>query len=509
METQNSRVYIAIDLKSFYASVECSERGLDALDTNLVVADESRTDKTICLAVTPSLKSFGIPGRARLFEVKEKLRKVNAQRLHLAPGRRFTGKSFSKKELDADPGLEADFVIARPRMAFYMDYSRRVFSIYTKYISFDDIHVYSVDEVFMDVTAYLSVYACTARELAMRIIRDVLQNTGITATAGIGTNMYLAKIAMDIVAKRMPADEDGVRIAELDEMSYRRELWNHRPLTDFWRVGRGYQRKLEANGMYTMGDIARCSVGAKTDHFNEELLYRLFGVNAETLIDHAWGWESCTIQDIKAYRADSSSLSSGQVLPTPYPHDKARLVLREMADQLSLELVKKGLAADQVSIAVNYDSENLDDPERARRLGGAWEKDFYGRAVPKPAHGSVRLGEHTSSTRRIVAAALKLYDDITDENLTVRRMSIAAGNVMEEKDVPPREPEQLSLFDDPEAEEEKRKADQLDLDREKKRQEALIEIRRRWGKNAIVMGMNLEDGATAVKRNSQIGGHRA
>ena len=509
MEDSSGRVYIAIDLKSFYASVECSERGLDALDTNLVVADESRTDKTICLAVTPSLKSYGIPGRARLFEVKERVKQVNAKRLRLAPGRRFTGKSCSRKELDSDPGLEADFVIARPRMAFYMDYSRRVFSIYTKYISFDDIHVYSVDEVFMDVTAYLSIYACSARELAMRVIRDVLRNTGITATAGIGTNMYLCKIAMDIVAKHMPADEDGVRIAELDETSYRRQLWTHRPLTDFWRVGRGYQKKLEANGMYTMGDIARCSIGSRTDHFNEDLLYKLFGVNAETLIDHAWGWESCSIQDIKAYRAESSSLSSGQVLPAPYLHDKARLVLREMADGLSLDLVRKHLVTDQVMIAVNYDTENLDDPERAKRVGGAWEMDFYGRPAPKPAHGSTRLEGYTSSTKRIVEATLRLFDEITDPNLTVRRMSIAAGNVIDEKDIPPRKPEQLSLFDDPEAEEEKRKTAEEDLDREKRRQEALLEIRRRWGKNAIVMGMNLEDGATAMDRNAQIGGHRA
>ncbi|MBQ3669505.1 MAG: DNA methylase [Clostridia bacterium] len=500
---ERQRAFIAIDLKSFYASVECSELGLDPLDACLAVADESRTEKTICLAVSPALKSYGVGGRPRLFEVIEMVKAVNAQRLQKAPGHRFTGKSTSKKELDSDPSLELDFIAARPRMALYMDYSRRIVSIYTKYVSFDDMHVYSVDEVFIDATAYLNYFRLSPHELAIKMIRDVLAHTGITATAGIGTNLYLSKIAMDIVAKRMPADRDGVRIAELDEKSYREKLWSHTPLTDFWRVGRGIARKLNANGMRTMGDVARCSIGAPGEHFNEDLLYKLFGVNAELLIDHAWGWESCEISDIKAYRADNSSLSNGQVLASPYEADKARLVLKEMALSLSYELNEKKLITDKIDISVCYDSENLSDPERMAAYKGAVESDFYGRSVPKTAHGSRRLKTPSAISDEIVEAAAKLYDDITDKRLLVRRMYIAAANVRA-NDAP--EAEQMSIFDTPgfgdEAESEK-------LEKESKRVKAVMDIQRRYGKNAIMRGMSLEEGATGRERNAQVGGHRA
>ena len=390
---------IAIDLKSFYASVECRERGLDPLTTNLVVADASRTEKTICLAVSPSLKAWGVPGRPRLFEVVQRVRQVNRERRQRAPGGRLTGSSTDAKALAADPALAVDYIVAPPRMARYMRVSERVYEVYTQYIAPEDIHVYSVDEVFMDVTRYTHLYAAEAKRagmdtvhyMALTMIRDVLDRTGITATAGIGTNLYLAKVAMDVVAKRVQPDADGVRIASLDERGYRELMWTHRPLTDFWRVGRGYARKLEAEGLYTMGDIARCSVGGKGDYYNEELLYRLFGVNAELLIDHAWGWEPCTIADIKAYRPDSNSVSVGQVLPGPYPFDKARLVVREMTEGLVLDMVKKGLACDQVVLNVGYDVENLADPDIRRRYRGAVVQDFYGREVPKPAHGSRNL----------------------------------------------------------------------------------------------------------------------
>ena len=417
------KTYIAIDLKSFYASVECRERGLDPLDTNLVVADESRTDKTICLAVTPSLKSYGISGRGRLFEVKQRVKEANAGRRHDAPGRKLEGSSYLFSELQSKPELAIDFIIAPPRMAYYMEYSTRIYEVYMKYVAPEDIVVYSIDEVFMDVTDYLNTYKLSPHDLAMKIILDVLETTGITATAGIGTNLFLCKVAMDIVAKHIPADANGVRIAELDEMKYRRELWAHQPLADFWRVGRGYAKKLEENGMFTMGDVARCS------HENEDLLYKLFGKNAELLIDHAWGWEPTTIEAIKAYRPSTNSLGSGQVLHCPYKADKAKLVLREMADLLVLDMVDKGLATDQIVVTVGYDIENLTDPERSKKYHGAIVKDHYGRAIPKHSHGTINLDGHTSSTKKIMCAASELFDRIVDKNLLVRRLNIVANHV--------------------------------------------------------------------------------
>ena len=414
------RTYLAIDLKSFYASVECRERGLDPLNTNLVVADESRTDKTICLAVTPTLKSYGISGRGRLFEVRQRVRAVNAWRQARAPGRTLTGSSHQFSALQRDPALAVDFVIAPPRMAYYMEYSTRIYEIYRKYIAPEDIVVYSIDEVFLDVTDY--PYDCTAHELAQTIIRDVLETTGITATAGIGTNLFLAKVAMDIGAKHVPADEYGVRIAELDEMGYRRSFWTHRPLTDFWRVGKGYAAKLEANGLYTMGDIARCSIGQPTDYHNEELLYKLFGVNAELLIDHAWGWEPCTIADIKAYKPENKSIVSGQILQYPYPFEKARLVIQEMADALALELVDKRLATNQLVLTVGYDIENL----KGTVYTGEVTTDRYGRKIPKHAHGTVNLDGYTSSGEELLKAATSLYDRIVDKTLLARRLTLCA-----------------------------------------------------------------------------------
>ena len=499
------RSYIAIDLKSFYASVECRERNLDPLDTNLVVADESRTDKTICLAVTPSLKSYGISGRGRLFEIRQRIREVNGGRRHDAQGHRLNGSSCFSSELQANPSLAVDFIIAPPRMAYYMEYSTKIYEIYMKYVAPEDIVVYSIDEVFMDVTDYLAIYQLSPHDLAMKMILDVLETTGITATAGIGTNLFLCKIAMDIVAKHIPADQNGVRIAELDEMRYRETLWSHQPLTDFWRVGRGYAKKLEEHGMFTMGDVARCSV---TD---EDLLYRLFGKNAELLIDHAWGWEPCTIEAIKAYKPSSNSLGSGQVLHCPYKAEKAKLVLREMADLLVLDLVDKGLVTDQLVITVGYDIENLTDPERRKKYDGAVVKDHYGRQIPKHAHGTINLGGHTSSTRKIMDAAAELYDRIIDKKLLVRRLNIVANHVVDEASVSQHgeDFEQLDLFTDYAAVEAKRKKENEELEREKKMQKAILSIKEKFGKNAILRGMNLQEGATAKDRNAQIGGHRA
>ena len=489
----------------FYASVECRERGLDPLDTNLVVADESRTDKTICLAVTPSLKSYGISGRGRLFEVKQRVKEANAGRQHDAPGHRLDGTSHFFSELQANPSLAIDFIIAPPRMAYYMEYSTRIYQVYLKYIAPEDIVVYSIDEVFMDVTDYLNTYKLSAHDLAMKIILDVLETTGITATAGIGTNLFLCKVAMDIVAKHIPADKNGVRIAELDEMKFRRELWTHQPLTDFWRVGRGIAKKLEQNGMFTMGDVALCS------ERNEDLLYKLFGKNAELLIDHAWGWEPTTIEAIKAYRPSSNSLSSGQVLHCPYEPQKAKLVVREMTDLLVLDLVDKGLVTDQMVLTVGYDIENLTDPARRARYHGAVEKDPYGREIPKQARGSINLGEHTSSTRKIMCAVSELFDRIVDKNLLVRRMYVVANHVLPEVDAPKKNDGavQLDLFTDYAAEEEKRKAEDAALERERKIQKAALAIKKKYGKNAILKAMNLEEGATAKDRNAQIGGHKA
>ena len=499
------RAYIAIDLKSFYASVECLERGLDPLDTNLVVADENRTDKTICLAVTPSLKSYGISGRGRLFEVRQKVAEANAARRYTAPRRKFSGSSCFASELQKDPSLEIGFIIARPRMAYYMEYSTRIYQIYLKYIAPEDIVVYSIDEVFMDVTDYLKTYGLTPRELAVKMIRDVLETTGITATVGIGTNLFLCKVAMDIVAKHIPADENGVRIAELDEMKFRRELWSHQPLTDFWRIGKGTAKRLEANGMFTLGDVALCSESG------DELLYKLFGKNAELLIDHAWGWEPCTVKEIKAYRPITNSISSGQVLHCPYEADKAKLVLREMADLLVLDLVEKGLVTDQIVVTLGYDVENLTDPSRKARYRGAIEEDRYGRLIPKQAHGSINLDGYTSSTRKILQAVSELFDRIVDKNLLVRRMYVVANHVLPEADAPKTDgiPVQLDLFTDYAAEEEKRQTEQAALERERRIQNATIAIKKKYGKNAILKGMNLEDGATAKDRNSQIGGHKA
>ena len=497
--------YIAIDLKSFYASVECRDRGLDPLDTNLVVADESRTDKTICLAVTPTLKSFGISGRARLFEVKQRVQEINADRKRNLRGREFAGSSHFYSELSKDPSLELNFIIAPPRMAYYMEYSTRIYEIYMKYVAPEDIIVYSIDEVFMDVTDYLQTYRMSPRDLAMKMILEVLETTGITATAGIGTNLYLCKVAMDVMAKHIPSDENGVRIAFLDEMTYRRELWSHRPITDFWRVGRGYAKKLETYGIYTMGDVARCS------EQNEELLYRLFGKNAELLIEHAWGWEPCTVEAVKAYRPENSSLGSGQVLQCPYDAEKAKLVVREMADALSLDLVEKRLVTDQIVITVAYDIENLTDPERRKKYRGEVVTDRYGRQIPKHAHGTENLESFTSSTQKMVEAASVLYDRIVDKNLLIRRMNITANNIVEEKAAQQKNNsyQQLDLFTDYAAEEEQEKQEALRLDRERKLQEATITIKKKFGKNAILKGMSLQEGATAKNRNEQIGGHKA
>ena len=487
------RTYIAIDLKSFYASVECVERGLDALSVHLVVADPSRTEKTICLAVSPSLKAYGIPGRARLFEVVQAVAKINAQRRRNAPGRRFRGKSSDSRALRADPSLKLDYIVAPPQMAHYMEVSARIYGIYLRHIAPEDIHVYSIDEVFIDATDYLKAYKLSAHDFARKLIREVLAETGITATAGIGPNLYLCKIAMDIEAKHSPADADGVRIAELDEMSYRRKYWTHRPLTDFWRVGRGIAARLEAAGLYTMGDIARCSVGKPGDRYNEDVLYKIFGVNAELLIDHAWGWESCTMADIKAYRPASSSLSSGQVLKEPYTFAKARVVVLEMTQQLALDLVDKHLLTDQIVLSIGYDTASLDGPEFRRNVA----RDWYGRNVPKPAHGSINLPRQTSSTRLLSEAVTELFDRIADPSLLVRRMYVVAARVVDESRA---RAVQLDLFEEPGAE---------DDGRERSRQEAILEIRRKFGKNAILTGTNFDEGATGRERNEQIGGHKA
>lgn len=495
------KAYIAIDLKSFYASVECVDRGLDPLDANLVVADPTRTEKTICLAVSPSLKSYGIPGRARLFEAIQKVREINAQRRYKAPKHSFTHESHFHSELKSDPSAELAFITAPPRMAHYMEVSTRIYNVYLKYIAPEDIHVYSIDEVLIDATDYLKTYGMTPRELTMKMVLDVLETTGITATAGIGTNLYLCKIAMDIYAKHCEPDKNGVRIAELDEMSYRKILWDHRPLTDFWRVGRGISKKLEQHGLYTMGDVARCSVGRESDYYNENLLYKLFGVNAELLIDHAWGWEPTEISDIKSYRPESSSLSSGQVLQEPYEFSKARLVLKEMADLLSLELVSKRIVTDQIVLTVGYDIESLN-----KSYSGAVETDRYGRKIPKTAHSSENIGRYTSSTKLICETAMSLFDRIVDKNLLVRRMYIVANHIITEKDAE-KESEyvQLDLFSDTK----KQEAEENELKKEKDMQRAILKIKSKYGKNSIIKGMNLKEGATALERNRQIGGHKA
>lgn len=504
------RTYIAIDLKSFYASVECVERGLDPMTTNLVVADESRTEKTICLAVSPSLKSYGIPGRARLFEAVQKIKEANAQRLQNAPDRKFAGESCDAGELKSHPELSIGYITASPRMAYYMKYSTRIYEVYLKYVAPEDIHVYSIDEVFIDATNYISLYNLTPREFAMKMIQDVLQTTGITATAGIGTNMYLCKIAMDIVAKHIPADKNGVRIAELDEMSYRKQLWSHRPLTDFWRIGKGYSKKLEAHGLYTMGDIARCSLGKANEFHNEDLLYKLFGVNAELLIDHAWGWEPCTMADIKKYKPSTNSISSGQVLQSPYPVDKAKLIVREMTELLVLDLVSKHLVTDQIVLTIGYDIENLKNTDIRQKYHGDVTTDAYGRHVPKHAHGTANLNKHMSSTRLITEAVMDLFARIVNSNLLVRRINLAANHVLDESSVKQDSViEQLDLFTSYEDLQERQKAEEKELERERRQQQAMLKIREKYGKNAILKGMNLQEGATARERNEQIGGHKA
>ncbi len=496
------RTYIAIDLKSFYASVECVERRLDPLTTNLVVADASRTEKTICLAVSPSLKSHGVAARPRLFEVIAKVNAVNNQRRWSAPGKKLVGATFNNTILSEDRSLALDYIVAPPRMALYIEYSTKIYGIYLKYFAPEDIHVYSIDEVFIDATGYLDTYKLSPRALTMQVIFDVLKETGITATAGIGTNLYLCKVAMDIVAKHISPDKNGVRIAEIDEIGYRRMLWEHRPLTDFWRVGIGYMKKLEAHGMYTMGDIALKSIE------NEDLLYKLFGINAELLIDHAWGWEPCTMESIKSYRPLSNSISSGQVLQCPYEYGKAKLITREMCDLLVLDLVEKHIVTNQIVLTVGYDVESLSKGNIPYE--GEITVDYYGRRVPKHAHGTVNLSEYTSSTGEIVSAVMALFERIVNRDLLVRRVNISACNLMDESVRKQGNAAlQLNFFVDYDEQERKRKLRDAAYDREKRGQHAMIDIRRRFGKNAILKGMNFEEGATTIDRNLQIGGHKA
>ncbi len=502
--------YIAIDLKSFYASVECIERGLDPMNTNLVVADAGKTEKTICLAVSPPLRTYEISGRARLFEVVQKVKEINAGRLRKAPGGVFAGSSYNDDELKKTAELELDYIAAPPRMALYMEYSTSIYNIYLKYVAPEDIHVYSIDEVFIDATNYLDLYKLSPKELAMKMILEVLKTTGVTATAGIGTNLYLAKIAMDIGAKHIMPDKDGVRIAELDEMSYRRLLWTHRPLTDFWRVGKGYARRLEAHGMYTMGDVARCSIGKTNDFYNEDLLYKLFGVNAELLIDHAWGWESCTMDDIKTYKPQAKSLGSGQVLQSPYDYKKAEIIVREMTDLLVLDLVNKGLVTNQMVLTIGYDITNLTNPEIMNKYKGQISKDPYGRSIPKHSHGTANLNIQTSSTKLITDALIDLYNRIVDKNLLIRRINISANNVVDESSIEKADSfDQLNLFTDYGMGKKKKEEEEADLERERKMQEAVINIKKKYGKNAIIKGTNLQNGATTMDRNKQIGGHKA
>lgn len=503
--------YIAIDLKSFYASVECIERKLDPLTTHLVVADNSRTEKTICLAVSPSLKNYGISGRARLFEVVQKIKECNAKRKYESPQRKLIGESSDAQELKSDTTLAISYIVAPPQMSLYIEYSTRIYEIYLKYIAPEDIHVYSIDEVFIDATPYLETYKLSPKELAMKIILDVLQSTGITATAGIGTNLYLSKIAMDIQAKHMAPDRNGVRIAILDEMSYRHNLWTHRPLTDFWRIGKGYAKKLEQNGLYTMGDIARCSIGAARDYHNEDLLYRLFGVNAELLIDHAWGWEPCTIKDIKAYKPTTNSISSGQVLQYPYPFEKAILVIREMTESLVLDLVDRKLVTDQIVLTIGYDTENLKAPADRNSYKGEITIDHYGRKLPKHAHGTINLKEHTSSFQEIMPMVISLYNKILNPSLLIRRITIVANHVVDEKSIL-NSPvaNQIDLFSETETIDEKGNGVVSHTkEREKNQQEAILAIKKRYGKNALFKASDLTDGATALSRNNQIGGHKA
>lgn len=497
-----NKTYMCIDLKSFYASVECRERNLDPLDTNLVVADESRTDKTICLAVSPSLKSYGLGGRCRLFEVRQKVKEVNYQRRKNNHYRNFTGKSYIASELNKNPNFELDFIAAVPRMKLYMKYSTNIYNVYLKYIAPEDILVYSIDEVFCDITNYLSFYKMTAEELVMKIIEDVYNTTGITATAGIGTNMYLAKVAMDVTAKKMKPNKFGVRIASLDEMKYKKELWNHKPLTDFWRVGKGYAKKLEENGMYTMGDVARMSIN------NEDFLYKLFGVNAEFLIDHAWGYEPCTIADAKKYKPSTNSISQGQVLHCPYNYEKTKLIVREMTDNLVLDLVEKHLKTDQFVLTIGYDVESLTTPEIARKYHGEVTLDAYGRRVPKHAHGTANIDHKTSSTKVITSEIMKLYDRIVNPILLIRRLNLTACNLVSEDTEDEPIIEQVDLFSNYEEISKQKEKNLEDEIEEKKIQKTLLDIKKKYGKNSILKAMNYEEGATAKERNKEVGGHR-
>ena len=504
---ENQKVYAAIDLKSFYASVECRERNLDPITTNLVVADRERTEKTICLAVSPALKKYGIPGRARLFEVDQKVKEINYERKIKNLKKEFIGASVDEIELKNNPELKLDFIAAVPRMALYMKYSTDIYNIYLKYLSPEDIYVYSIDEVFCDLTKYLKTYKMTARDLVTKIIHDVYKTTGITATAGIGTNLYLCKVAMDIVAKHVPPNENGVRIAGLDEMSYRKLLWNHRPIKDFWRVGQGYSKKLEKHGIYTMGDVARVSVK------NEELLYKLFGINAELLIDHAWGWEPCTIESIKAYKPKSNSISSGQVLHCPYNYENTKLIVKEMTELLTLDLVEKGLVTSQLVLTIGYDINNLIDPNISKYYKGEITTDFHGRKIPKHAHGTINIDHKTASTKIIMDAVMELYDRIIDKNLLVRRINITANNVITEKENEEinnkNNYEQLDLFTNYQEEDKKREENKKHEQAEKNIQKAMLDIKKKYGKNAIVKGMNLQKEGTTMERNNQVGGHRA
>lgn len=498
MHNEESKIYVAIDLKSFYASVECKERGLDPITTNLVVADSSRTEKTICLAVSPALKSYGIPGRARLFEVVQKVKEVNIYRKRKATNRTFTGSSYSDIELKKNKSLELSYIIAPPRMAYYMKYSSKIYNIYLKYFSSDDIYVYSIDEVFIDVTHYLKTYNMRAKELVTKVMQDVYETTGITATAGIGTNLYLCKIAMDIVAKHAKPDKNGVRIAGLNEMTYRKLLWNHRPLTDFWRVGKGYTKKLEEHGMYTMGDVARMSVK------NEDLLYKLFGVNAELLIDHAWGWENVTIESIKAYRPATNSICSGQVLHCPYNYENTKIIVKEMTELLALDLVEKGLVTNQIVLEVGYDVDNLKNQAISSLYNGEITTDKYGRKVPKHAHGTINIDHQTASSKVLTGYIIKLYEQIVNKQLLVRRINITVNNVVNENMVKTSDYEQINLFVDYAEVNEKRKKEEA----EKEIQKAMIGIKSKYGKNAILKGMNLQKEGTTIERNKQIGGHK-
>lgn len=502
------KIYAAIDLKSFYASVECVERGLDPLTTNLVVADKSRTEKTICLAVSPSLKSYGISGRPRLFEVIQQVKKINAQRIKDAPEHKFIGQSFHNEKL-SDPVVALGYITASPRMKLYMEYSTKIYKVYLRYFAPEDIHVYSIDEVFIDLSGYLKTYEMKAKQLVSKVIQDVLKETGITAAAGIGTNLYLSKIAMDIVAKHVPADKNGVRIAYLDEMAYRRQLWNHMPITDFWRVGKGYAKKLAAYQIYTMGDIARCSIGKEKEYYNEELLYKLFGVNAELLIDHSWGWECATIKSIKECKPANRSLCSGQVLHCPYNYEQSRLIIKEMANEIVLDMVQKHFVTDMLVLTVEYDVENLKNAEFSKNYNGEIKEDRYGRKVPKPAHGTFRLDKKTFSTRIISEGFVYLYDEIINRNLLIRKIYLTVGNLTDEKELKQENQyEQVNLFTNYGKLAEKEKEEKVKLEKEKKIQNTIIDLKNRFGKNAIIKGMDLEEDATTIQRNGQIGGHQ-